>query len=94
MLERGSHVRPADFTENEADAALEALRGRRAHPLDRLPLPVAQGMCVGGSTVVNNAVCFDLPKHVLERWNDPDGLNAGLDAAAAVEGVPLACATS
>jgi len=24
-------------------------------------------MCVGGSTVVNNAVCFDLPDHVLDR---------------------------
>jgi choline dehydrogenase-like flavoprotein len=36
-------------------------------------------MCVGGSTVVNNAVCFDLPQRVLQRWNDEDGLNAGLE---------------
>ena len=28
-------------------------------------------MCVGGSTVVNNAVCFDLPDRVRDRWLDP-----------------------
>ena len=36
-------------------------------------------MCVGGSTVVNNAVCIRAPDDVLDRWNDPNGLNAGLD---------------
>jgi choline dehydrogenase-like flavoprotein len=36
-------------------------------------------MCVGGSTVVNNAVCFDIPPGVLNRWNS-DGYEAGLDA--------------
>ncbi|MBA2506740.1 MAG: GMC family oxidoreductase N-terminal domain-containing protein [Thermoleophilaceae bacterium] len=40
---------------------------------------VLQGMCVGGTTVVNNAVCFDVPGRVLERWNDEEGLDAGLD---------------
>src|SRR5262249_11401373 len=40
---------------------------------------VLQGKCVGGSTVVNNAVCYDIPPRTLERWNDPDGLNAGID---------------
>ena len=44
-----------------------------------LHFQVAQGMCVGGSTVVNNAVCFDLPDHVRDRWLDEKGLNAGLD---------------
>src|SRR5262249_22519910 len=36
--------------------------------------------CVGGSTVVNNAVCYDIPPRTLERWNDPEGLDAGLDS--------------
>jgi choline dehydrogenase-like flavoprotein len=40
---------------------------------------VFQGSCVGGSTVVNNAVCFNIPEEVLERWIDPKGLNIGLD---------------
>src|SRR5260370_12986600 len=40
---------------------------------------VLQGSCVGGSTVVNNAVCFEPPEHVLARWNDPAVYRAGLD---------------
>jgi choline dehydrogenase-like flavoprotein len=78
ILERGAHVDPRDFTEDEptqlsnlyADGALTLSTNFR--------FQVAQGMCVGGSTVVNNAVCFDLPERVLGRWNDEDGLNAGL----------------
>jgi choline dehydrogenase-like flavoprotein len=81
LLERGPHIDPRDFTENEttqlsnlyADGALTMSSDFNFH--------VAQGMCVGGSTVVNNAVCFDLPDHVLDRWLDPKGLNAGLDPA-------------
>jgi choline dehydrogenase-like flavoprotein len=79
MLERGPHIDPRDFTETEttqlsnlyADGALTMSKDFNFH--------VAQGMCVGGSTVVNNAVCFDLPDHVLDRWLDPTGLNVGLD---------------
>ena len=82
VLERGRHVDPSDFTEDErrqfcalyADGALQLSTDAR--------FQVLQGSCVGGTTVVNNAVCFDLPRRVLERWNDADGLDAGLDPAA------------
>jgi choline dehydrogenase-like flavoprotein len=78
MIERGHLVEPRTFEENEvrqlsrlySDGALQLSRDFR--------LSILQGMCVGGSTVVNNAVCFDLPDRVLDRWSDPDGLNAGL----------------
>jgi choline dehydrogenase-like flavoprotein len=81
ILERGRHVDPSEFTESEqtqlanlyADGALQMSRDFR--------FQVGQGMCVGGSTVVNNAVCFEIPDRLLERWNDPDGLDAGLDPA-------------
>ena len=79
ILERGKHVDPSDFEEDElkqfsklyADGAFQLSRDAR--------FQVLQGRCVGGSTVVNNAVCFPLPDHALERWNDQAGLNAGLD---------------
>jgi choline dehydrogenase-like flavoprotein len=29
---------------------------------------VLQGQCVGGSSVINNAVCFRMPDHVRARW--------------------------
>ena len=81
MLERGSHVPPSDFTENEAEQLSKLYANGALNFSTDFNFRVVQGMCVGGSTVVNNAVCFDLPPHVLERWNDPDGLNAGLDPA-------------
>lgn len=81
VLERGAHVDPSEFTENEA-TQLSNLYADGALTLSRdFRFRVGQGMCVGGSTVVNNAVCFDLPDRVLDRWLDPQGLNAGLDPA-------------
>jgi choline dehydrogenase-like flavoprotein len=79
LLEGGKHVAPHDFTEDEriqfsnlyADGGLQMSTDTR--------FQVLQGKCVGGSTVVNNAVCYDIPPHALSRWNDSDGLDAGLD---------------
>jgi choline dehydrogenase-like flavoprotein len=79
MLERGKHVDRSQFTEDEAEMLCE-LYSEGALQLSRdFRFQVIQGSCVGGSTVVNNAVCFDLPADVLRRWNDPHQLNAGLD---------------
>jgi choline dehydrogenase-like flavoprotein len=80
LLEGGKHVDPRDFTEDErvqfsnlfADGGMQMSTDSR--------FQVLQGKCVGGSTVVNNAVCYDLPGRTLQRWNDPEGLDAGLDA--------------
>jgi choline dehydrogenase-like flavoprotein len=78
MLERGRHVETSAFTEDEA-VQLSELYADGALTLSKdFRFQVAQGMCVGGSTVVNNAVCFDLPDHVRDRWLG-DELEAGLD---------------
>jgi choline dehydrogenase-like flavoprotein len=79
VLEGGKHVDPRDFTEDErvqfsnlySDGGMQLSTDAR--------FQVLQGRCVGGSTVVNNAVCYDIPARTLRRWNDPDGLDAGLD---------------
>jgi choline dehydrogenase-like flavoprotein len=79
LLEGGRHVDPRDFVEDErvqfsrlfADGGMQMSVDAR--------FQVLQGKCVGGSTVVNNGVCYDLPERTLERWNAPEGLDAGLD---------------
>jgi choline dehydrogenase-like flavoprotein len=84
VLERGLHLHPSEFEEDEvkqisslyADGALQLTRD--------FGFQVLQGMCVGGSTVVNNAVCFDLPDHVRDDWNGPKH-EAGLDGARLAE---------
>jgi choline dehydrogenase-like flavoprotein len=80
LLEGGRHVDPRDFTEDErvqfsnlySDGGMQMSTDSR--------FQVLQGKCVGGSTVINNAVCYDIPPRTLQRWNDPDGLDAGIDA--------------
>jgi choline dehydrogenase-like flavoprotein len=79
VIERGPYVRPAEFTEDPMEM-LGTLYGDGSLQFSRgLGLQVLQGMCVGGSTVVNNALCFDLPDEALRQWNDPSGSDAGLD---------------
>ena len=80
LLEGGRHVDPRDFTEDErvqfsnlySDGGMQMSTDSR--------FQVLQGKCVGGSTVINNAVCYDIPPRTLQRWNDSDGLDAGIDA--------------
>jgi choline dehydrogenase-like flavoprotein len=81
ILERGLHVDPSDFSEVESEQ-LSRLYADGALTLSRdFRFQILQGMCVGGSTVVNNGVCFEIPERALAAWQDPDGLDAGLDAA-------------
>jgi choline dehydrogenase-like flavoprotein len=79
MIERGDYTDPSAFTEDEAemltklycDGALQLSRDFR--------FQVLQGSCVGGTTVINNAVCFRMPEEVLAKWNDRDSIDARLD---------------
>jgi choline dehydrogenase-like flavoprotein len=78
VLERGPHIDPSEFTEDEKVQISNLYRDGALQLSRDLRFSVLQGMCVGGTTVVNNAVCFDLPEPILERWNAQ--LGAGLDA--------------
>ncbi|MGE3801817.1 MAG: GMC family oxidoreductase N-terminal domain-containing protein [Candidatus Kapaibacterium sp.] len=79
MIERGDYIDRSEMNDNEIDM-LSKLYAEGALQLSRdFRFQVLQGSCVGGTTVVNNAVCFDLPDNVLDRWNDVGGLNAGID---------------
>lgn len=79
LLERGDHVDPREFTENEVEM-LGRLYSDGALQLSRdFRFQVLQGSCVGGTTVVNNAVCFRMPPDVLDRWNQ---LDADIDRGA------------
>jgi choline dehydrogenase-like flavoprotein len=94
IVERGPHVDRSEFTEDEpemyarlySDGALQLSRD--------FSVQVLQGMCVGGSTVVNNGVSFSLPANVLDQWNelhhaglDPDELRKSFDAVRALVSV-------
>lgn len=69
MLERGLYSHPDTFNENELDMVSRLYSDGALQITQSLRFTVLQGSAVGGTTVVNNAVCFDTPDRVLDRWN-------------------------
>ena len=82
VVERGKYVEPRKFTEDEVDMIGKLYADGVFQQTRDFRFTVLQGSCVGGTTVVNNAVCFEPPEHVLARWNDPAIHHAGLNLAA------------
>jgi choline dehydrogenase-like flavoprotein len=80
MIERGEYVDPSKFNEDEIDMVSNLYADGALQLASDFRFQVIQGSCVGGSSVVNNAVCFDTPDHVLDKWADAKGLNTGIDA--------------
>ena len=82
VLERGPHVDPAEFTDDEVRQYLELYNEGALQLATNFSLQVLQGMCVGGGTTINNGLCLDPPDAVLADWAaagiDPDGLRAAI----------------
>jgi choline dehydrogenase-like flavoprotein len=77
LLEAGPRVASSEFVPDEALS--RARLGRIASSTDGLQSFYA-GSCVGGSTVVNDALCWRPPVEVLETWRHEHALGAALDA--------------
>jgi choline dehydrogenase-like flavoprotein len=85
VIERGEHTDPSQFTEDEIEMVSKLYADGALQQAADFRFQVIQGSAVGGSSVVNNAVCFDTPLSVLDRWNDRNGIDAGLDLERYVE---------
>lgn len=79
MVERGEHTDLSEFNEDEIEMVSKLYADGALQQAADFRFQVIQGSAVGGSSVVNNAVCFDTPKNVLDKWNDGNGIDAGLD---------------
>ncbi len=85
LVERGEYISPDNFTEDEVGMIGHLYGDGALQIAQSLRFTVLQGSAVGGSTVVNNAVCFDTPDRVLAAWNDDKAehaSNAGIDVVA------------
>lgn len=74
VLEEGRHWKPEEFTSDSAKALRNLYQGRGARSLRGnavMPLPGGRG--VGGSTLINSAICFRCPPQVLAHWRDELG---------------------
>ncbi len=77
LVERGGIEYPTTFNDDEVDM-VSRLYADGALQLSRdFRFQVFQGSCVGGSTVVNNAVCFETPDYILDKWINE--LGVGID---------------
>jgi choline dehydrogenase-like flavoprotein len=83
VLERGPHADPQRFTDDEVGQYLRLYNEGALELATNFSLQVLQGMCVGGGTTVNNALCLDPPPEVLNDWAargvDPDALTASIE---------------
>lgn len=85
ILESGTHYRTEDFTQLEGPmiARLYAQGGLQA--TEDGAVTVLQGHAVGGSTLVNDGLCFRPPQEIAARWKTYGGkvnlpaLNAAAD---------------
>jgi len=74
VLEAGPYIPSSEFAEH-LPTALETLYEDHGNQLNTTgDLAILQGKCVGGSTVVNAAVCFRVPDQVLDHWRSEHGL--------------------
>jgi choline dehydrogenase-like flavoprotein len=76
LLERGAYVEPRYFVEDELQQLVVLYQRGMLQMSKDFRFNVLQGNCVGGSTTVNNAICFPPPDPVIAAWN---AAGAGLD---------------
>jgi choline dehydrogenase-like flavoprotein len=77
VLERGPHADPRQFTDDEVEQYLRLYNEGALELATNFGLQVLQGMCVGGGTTINNALCLDPPTPVIDSWT-----RYGLDRSA------------
>ena len=68
VVERGPHVDPRDFGDDEVRQYLRLYNEGALQLATDFSLQVLQGMCVGGGTTINNGLCLAPPDPVLAEW--------------------------
>lgn len=74
VLEEGSHWKPSQFQPSTTWATRNLYQGRGTRSLrGNVVMPLPGGRGVGGSTLINSAICFRCPDPVLDEWRDEHG---------------------
>ncbi|QMU55017.1 MAG: hypothetical protein GKS07_09090 [Nitrosopumilus sp.] len=74
LLEKGGYYDGESMNQRENDMISLLWKNSGANFTSNLKIAIAQGSCLGGSTVINDAVCFRIPEIVIQQWN-----NLGVD---------------
>jgi choline dehydrogenase-like flavoprotein len=76
LLEAGERLETRDFTGDEARLLPRLMKAATASGSG---MELYAGACVGGSTVVNDALCWRPPPDVLSHWREVHGLSGLTD---------------
>ncbi len=76
IIEEGPFLKRDRVNQDELDMSVQAYREGGVETSLDLDMYILQGRCVGGSTFLNNGICFDAPPAVLKEWAE---LGAPLD---------------
>ncbi|MDH3610787.1 MAG: GMC family oxidoreductase [Nitrosopumilus sp.] len=68
LLERGGYYDGESMNQREEDMMPLLWKNAGANFTANLKIAIAQGSCLGGSTVINDAVCFDIPYTIIKQW--------------------------
>jgi choline dehydrogenase-like flavoprotein len=75
LLEKGGYYDGESMNQREADMLPLLWQNAAANFTSNLRIAIAQGSCLGGSTVINDAVCFGIPDLVIEQWQNGAGVS-------------------
>lgn len=70
LLERGGYYEGKDMNQRDVDMMPLLWKNAGFNFDENLRIAIAQGVCLGGSTIINDAVCFDPPEKVRQEWKN------------------------
>ena len=69
VVERGNRYQPLqDFEDSEIEMMKKLYKEGGLQQTKKFNMTLLQGECVGGTTVINNGVCFQIPLSIKEDW--------------------------
>lgn len=70
----GEHMRPRQSGHDEIEALARYYKHGGLQLTEGISMFVFQAECLGGTSVVNNAVCFEMPTEVADAWRGEFGI--------------------
>ena len=70
LLEKGGYYDAEDMNQVEMEMMPLLWKNGGSNFTENLRMVIAQGECLGGSTVINDAVCFKTPPLVRDQWRE------------------------
>lgn len=81
LIDRGfRYSQPDDMNTNEMEMYSKLYKEGGLQTTKRFGMTVLQGECVGGTTVINNAICLKMPDSIKKIWTEQYDLDlSGID---------------